>query len=65
MTKSREFEKELTDLLQKYNKPAESNTPAYFLAKYLKRCLQAWNEATYRRDKWYKAKKFNVDSELD
>lgn len=42
------FDKELEDLLNKYSKDAETNTPDFILAHYLKLCLLAWQETQKR-----------------
>lgn len=47
------FEKELTELLNKYSKENESNTPDFILAKYLIDCLNAYNKAEQTRYKWF------------
>lgn len=50
------FEKELTELINKYSLENGSETPDYILAKYLNDCLTTFNKATKKRDKWYKFK---------
>ena len=50
------FEKELTELINKYSLENGSNTPDYILAKYLNDCLTTFNKAIKKRDKWYKFK---------
>lgn len=47
-----DFLKELSQLINKYSKENESNTPDFILAKYLEHCLNAFNVATYSRDDW-------------
>jgi len=47
------FERELETLINKYTMEHGSNTPDFILAAFLSRCLQAWNEATVTRDRWY------------
>lgn len=43
------FEAELTQLLNRWSKENESNTPDYILAHYLIGCLRAFNVATNTR----------------
>jgi len=47
------FERELETLINKYTLEQGSNTPDFILALFLGRCLQAWNEATTTRERWY------------
>lgn len=47
------FDQELRALLNGYSKENESNTPDIILAKYIERCLDAFDEATRARDRWY------------
>jgi len=48
-----DFELELGRLLNRTSKEKESDTPEFILAKYLIRCLEAFNEATKDRSQWY------------
>lgn len=48
-----EFEKELTELLNKYSLENKSNTPDFMVAKHLIECLIAFNNARIERDKWF------------
>ena len=47
-----EFEKELERLINSHSLENESDTPDYILAKYLVRCLEAFNAATKHRTWW-------------
>ena len=47
------LELELGVVLNRYSAESGSNTPDFILAKYLTRCLEAYNEAANRRDGWY------------
>ena len=47
------FADELRALLNGYSKENESNTPDIVLVKYIERCLDAFDEATRARDRWY------------
>ena len=47
------FRKSLVELLNKYSKENDSNTPDFILANYLIKCLDAYNETLQLREKWY------------
>jgi len=47
------LEIELRKLLNCYSRENESNTPDYILAKFMMDCLDAYEMATNRRDKWF------------
>ena len=47
------FEKELEQIINKYSKEQDSNTPDFILAQYLNSCLHAYNEALKARTKRY------------
>lgn len=47
-----DFKKELTNLINRYSKENDSDTPDYILADYLKHCLEAFDKATNTRDRW-------------
>jgi len=47
------FEEGLTILLDKWSQENGSDTPDFILAKYLRQCLQNFNEAVNHREKWY------------
>jgi len=51
-----DFKKELENLINRCCEENESNTPDFILATYLSECLEAFNKATKRRDKWYSVK---------
>lgn len=48
-----DFRKELQDLLNRNSMENGSNTPDFMLADYLDACLEAFDLAVMRRDKWY------------
>jgi hypothetical protein len=50
------FEQELTSLINSYSKENDSDTPDYILGEYMRKCLDAFNEATIQRDKWWNFK---------
>lgn len=52
MCKSK-FQKDLKKLINEHSKENESDTPDFILAKYLKKCLDTFNEAIKRREEYY------------
>ena len=50
------FESELTDLINRYSKENESDTPDWIIANYLCNCLKSFNSATKTITYWYNAK---------
>jgi len=60
-----DFERELSELINKHSKENESDTPDFILAEYLNGCLTNFNEATNARRKWYTndfpAEKYETD----
>ena len=55
-----EFERELQELLNRYSKETESQTPDYILAHYIKYSLKAYNQAVNLREEWYGRKENNL-----
>lgn len=51
-----DFCNELNALINRYSRESGSDTPDFILGAYLRRCLDAYNEATRARDKWYGVK---------
>lgn len=47
------FQKELSELLNKHSQENESNTPDFILAEYMQSCLNAFNDASAKRELWY------------
>lgn len=47
------FNKELEQLLNKYSKENQSDTPDFILCDFILGCLNAFNSATNIRDDWY------------
>ena len=47
------FEKELSNLINRYSKENDSNTPDFILASYLSRCLSSFGTAMQAREQWY------------
>lgn len=47
------FQEELQSLINRRNVEAASNTPDFILAQYISDCLNAFNRAVLRRERWY------------
>jgi hypothetical protein len=48
-----EFRKELEGLINSHSQENESNTPDWILAQYILKSLDAFNQATRQRERWY------------
>lgn len=48
-----DLQRELSVLLNRHHAESPSNTADYILAGYLIGCLDAFTEATVKRDQWY------------
>lgn len=61
------FEKELTELINRYSKENESNTPDFILAKYMNAALENINAIINDREKWYGRQEsdYNDSSEIN
>lgn len=57
-TKESKFRFDLANLLNRYNKESQSNTPDFILASYLIASLTAFNAAVKARADWYKEDDF-------
>lgn len=57
--KEDKFSKELEQLINKYSKENDSNTPDFILASYINDCLLAFSNAVSNRDGWYGFKPFS------
>ena len=53
MDKDESFSKELQNLLNRYSKENNSNTPDFVLAAYIENCLTAFNVAIQQREAFY------------
>jgi len=51
--KKSEFEEKLMHLINCASQESKSDTPDFILAKYLVGCLDVYNKAVKRRDRWY------------
>ena len=49
-----EFEKDLEHLINKHSLENGSNTPDFIIARYLRKCLEAYDEAATAKNNWYK-----------
>jgi hypothetical protein len=49
----KKFLEELQDLINRFSKENENNTPDFILAQYMENCLNAFTKATNEREKWY------------
>lgn len=47
------LEREVREAINRASAENGSNTPDHVLATYLMNCLEAFNEATNERDRWY------------
>jgi len=47
------FEKELTELINKHCLENESNSPDFILAEYIMNAHKAFRDAVIKRDAWY------------
>ncbi len=50
---TKEFEKELEQLINKHSLENGSDTPDFILAQYLCACLSNYNSTTTAKRKWY------------
>lgn len=49
----KKFLEELQDLINRFSKENENNTPDFILAQYMENCLNAFTKATNERERWY------------
>jgi hypothetical protein len=54
---------QLSELLNKYSRENESNTPDFILSAYMMNCLEAFENATKLRDNWFGGARAILDSE--
>jgi len=47
------LEEDLAEVLNRHNQENASDTPDYLLARFLVRCLDAWNATQQERTAWY------------
>jgi hypothetical protein len=48
-----DFQKELEQLINKYSKENDSDTPDFILAEYMNRSLEMFNDIINKREMWY------------
>jgi len=60
-----QFEKELAELINRYSKENDSDTPDFILARYLNEVLKNFNAAVLDREQWYGRQKLLSDLSLD
>lgn len=48
-----DLQKELSEVLNRHSRENKSDTPDFILAQYLLGCLEAFEAATTKREKWY------------
>lgn len=53
MNEQKTFEQELQSLINRHSVENQSDTPDFILASYLTGCLQMYNNAVMKRDKWF------------
>jgi len=58
------FRKELEEVINKYSKESDSNTPDFILAEYLNNCLNAYNLAVLKRHQWHGQKESDIFPKL-
>lgn len=49
----KDFQSELTSLINRYSRENESNTPDWILSNYIENCLLAFNTAVQQRENYY------------
>lgn len=60
-----EFRRELAGLLNRYSQENSRDTPDWILADYLIGCLNAWNNASRMRDKWWGFKPWTASPDMN
>lgn len=53
MTKQSRLRKDIEQAINKHSIENGSDTPDFILSEYLTDCLQAFDKATVKREKWY------------
>lgn len=51
--KNEAFEADLSAIINRHSMENGSNTPDFILAKYLRYCLEAFNDTSLAREGWY------------
>jgi hypothetical protein len=60
-----QFEKDLAELINKYSKENDSDTPDFILARYLNAVLENFNAAILDREQWYGREKHVEDFQVE
>lgn len=60
-----EFQKELTELINKHSLENGSNTPDFILAEHLCRCLSDFEQVIKTREAWYGRKTSGIEESVD
>lgn len=63
-----DLKRELTTLLNRTSRENKSDTPDFLLAEFMLGCLESFERATKKRDKWYRFEpwdKFEEPLDLD
>ena len=53
VAKEKSFRAELTNLINRFSRENESDTPDFILAKYMEDSLKSFERATRARNRWY------------
>ena len=48
-----DFRNDLRSVINEHSKEQNSDTPDFILAKYLEKCLEAFDETIQEREHWY------------
>ena len=60
-----QFEKDLAELINRYSKENESDTPDFILARYMNSVLENFNAAINDREQWYGRQKHVEDLNIE
>ncbi len=55
------FEQAIAEVINRYSKENENDTPDYILAQYVSDCLQAYKKAINLRDSWFQVDMWTED----
>lgn len=65
MSRMDEFEKRLEHLINELSLENGSNTPDFILARYLRECLEQFDETVHARETWYGRTKDSAKASID
>jgi hypothetical protein len=60
--KRSDFRNELEDVINRHSMENGSDTPDFILAQYLSDCLETFDKALVRRERWYGREPFHVSA---